>query len=858
MPNESDKTVSPDAPELEAARQEPGRAQGGQYTGESIRVLEGLEAVRERPAMYIGDTYERGFHHLLWEVVDNAIDEALAGYCKNISVRLGPDGSATVEDDGRGIPVDEHPTEGMSTLRVVLEKLHAGGKFDKKSYAMSGGLHGVGVTVVNALSEWLEAEVYRTGQRHHIAYSRGKLTQDVRVLGRAEPPTRSGTTVSFRPDPTVFKTVEGFTYQRVAARLRDLAFLMGSRGLAIRIEDERSSQKEEFKFSEGLVAFVKHLNEGREVLNPEVFHMIKDVKGEPPSDPQAHPLVYRVEVALQYNTDYSEFIHTFVNNINTHGGGTHLSGFKTALTRTLNNYGRREKLVKEGSEMPLGDDYLEGLAAVVSVGVPNPQFEGQTKDKLGNREVEGIVAIAFGEAFATFLEERPAAAKTIFNKAEVARRAREEARKARDLVRRKDAFGGGGLPGKLADCQTRNRDEAELFLVEGDSAGGSAKKGRDRRTQAILPLRGKILNVEKAGRERMLGHTEIQTIIQAIGAGFGEELLPDESRYGTIIVMTDADVDGSHIRTLLLTFFFRHMRPLVASGRVYLARPPLYRTQRKKGKKQERYIHTEEEMREELLRAGLEDTVVEFRRGGKTFRDEDLTRLAALMERVEIIGSRIQPQRKQISFDEYLAGAKGKQLPLCRVTYGGRSHFLYTDEELDDCIERLAAEKQGNLVIYDGPGSGSPLTADLRIDRFEHDRDDLRQVLNAIDALGLPPEGLLVSPADDARDPHTAPLTISFDGRAKLPIFSLREIRQEIARVSEDRVEVTRYKGLGEMNDDQLWESTMDPKQRMLYKVTLDDAFEAERTFVMLMGEHVEPRRLFIEEHALEATNLDI
>jgi DNA gyrase subunit B len=824
-----------------------------EYTGESIRVLEGLEAVRERPAMYIGDTYDRGFHHLLWEVVDNSIDEALAGYCKNVLVRLGADGSATVVDDGRGIPVDHHPTEGMSTLRVVLEKLHAGGKFDKKTYTMSGGLHGVGITVVNALSEWMEVEIYRGGQRHHISYAKGHLTQDVRVLGRAEPADRTGTTVVFRPDRTIFKTIEGFSYQRVAARLRDLAFLMGSRGITITLEDERSNQKEVFEFPEGLVAFVKHVNDGREVVHTEVFHFVKEVKSE--ENPEQK---YRIEVALQYNTDYSEYIHTFVNNINTLGGGTHLSGFKTAVTRSINNYAKREKLVKEGAEMPQGDDYLEGLAAVVSVGVPNPQFEGQTKDKLGNREVEGIVASAFGEAFGTFLEEKPVAAKSIFNKAEVARRAREEARKARELVRRKDAFGGGGLPGKLADCQTRRREEAELFLVEGDSAGGSAKKGRDRRFQAILPLRGKILNVEKAGRDRMFAHQEIQTIIQAIGAGFGEELNVEESRYGTVIVMTDADVDGSHIRTLLLTFFFRHMRPLVDKGMIFLARPPLYRAQRKKGKKLERYIHNEDEMREEFLRAGVEDTVLEDLREKKSYRDDELLKLVQQIERFETIGARIQPQRKHITFDEYLSGARGRTLPLCRATTGGRSEFLYTDEELDNCIERLAQEKKGGLVIYDGPGSGSPLAADLIIDRFEHDRDDLNAALATIEEFGLSVEGLLQVATDEQRSPERAPMKLVFDGRQTEMCFSLRELLHHISRVAENRVEVTRYKGLGEMNDDQLWESTMDPMRRMLYKVTLDDAVEAERTFAMLMGEQVEPRRHFIEEHALEATNLDI
>jgi len=830
----------------EPAAAAPASAPKNGYTGESIRVLEGLEAVRERPAMYIGDTYDRGYHHLLWEIVDNSIDEALAGHAKSVHVKLGSDGSATVVDDGRGIPVDMHPTEGVSTLRVVLEKLHAGGKFDKGAYAMSGGLHGVGITVVNALSEWLEAEVYRGGQHYHIQYSRGKLQQDLRILGRAQPENRTGTKVSFKPDREIFTQTESFNHQKVAARLRDLAFLMGYRSISIILEDERNGQREVFHFPEGLVAFVKHLNDGREPVHADVFHFRKEVKAEEPPH-----LTYLIEIALQYNSDFTESIHSFVNNINTHGGGTHLSGFKTGITRSLNNYARREKLVKEGGDVPTGEDYLEGLTAVISVGVPHPQFEGQTKDKLGNREVEGIVTSAFGEAFSTYLEEHPAAAKSIFNKAEVARRAREEARKARELVRRKDAFSGGGLPGKLADCQTRDREEAELFLVEGDSAGGSAKVGRDRKMQAILPLRGKILNVEKAGRDRMLDHAEIQTIIQAIGAGVGDEMTVEDARYGKVVIMTDADIDGSHIRTLLLTFFFRHMRKLVDNGLVYLARPPLYRSLRKKGRKVEHYIHTEEEKKEEFLAAGTEDAHLLDRRSNRTFGPEEVREIVKRIERLDLLGSRFQPNRRSLTFDEYFAAARGAELPYCRVTFDGKNEFLYSDEELDDCIEKLRIEKNRDLVIDDGP------TPDLRIERLEHDRHDLTRALERIRELGVEPLGLLVPPNAE-QDLPVAPLQLIFEKRQDVEIHTLRALRLAIERFAEERVEITRYKGLGEMDADQLWESTMDPVRRLLYRVTMDDAFEAERTFSMLMGDKVEPRRKFIEEHALEVTNLDV
>jgi DNA gyrase subunit B len=636
----------------------PPTKDGHSYDARNIQVLRGLEGVRKRPAMYIGSTGQSGLHHLVYEVVDNSVDEALAGFCTQISVAIHPDASVTVIDDGRGIPVDTHPAQGRPAVEVVMTTLHAGGKFDDNSYKVAGGLHGVGVSVVNGLSAWLEVEVRRDGKRWHQRYEHGEVKTDLALLGET---AETGTTVHWMPDSSIFETTD-YNFDTLSQRLRELAFL--NKGIRIQFTDERSGRKHNFRYEGGIVSFVKYLNENKTVLHP-------------------HPITFarerdrvQAEVALQYNDAYVETVFSFVNNINTIEGGTHLIGFRAALTRTINNYAEREGLAKNLKDVSLGgDDVREGLTAVVSVKLPEPQFEGQTKAKLGNTEVKGIVESVVGEGLRTFFEENPSVARKIVEKCIATARAREAARKARDLARRKSILDSGSLPGKLADCQSTNPAECELYMVEGDSAGGSAKMGRDRKYQAILPLKGKILNVEKASLDKMLSNEEIRTIITALGTGIDDEFDADKVRYHKIILMTDADVDGAHIRTLLLTFLFRHMRPLIERGYVYIAMPPLY-----------------------------------------------------------------------------------------RIAKGANVRYAYNDAERDVALEEIGRKN----------------------------------------------------------------------------------------------IHVQRYKGLGEMNPDQLWQTTMDPEHRSVYRVTLDDVVEAERMFTILMGDQVEPRRKFIEQYADSVRNLDV
>jgi DNA gyrase subunit B len=632
--------------------------EGHAYDARNIQVLRGLEGVRKRPAMYIGSTGQSGLHHLVYEVVDNSVDEALAGFCDHICVTIHPDSTVTVTDNGRGIPVDTHPTQGRPALEVVMTTLHAGGKFDANTYKVAGGLHGVGVSVVNALSEWLEVEVRRNGKRYHQRYEHGEVKSELTVKGET---TETGTITRWMPDSRIFETLD-YNFDTLSQRLRELAFL--NKGVRIQFTDERTGRKHDFQYEGGIISFVKYLNENKTVLHPAPVSVARERDR------------VLVEVALQYNDGYVENIFTFVNNINTIEGGTHLIGFRAALTRTINNYAEREGLLKALKDISLGgDDVREGLTAVVSVKLPEPQFEGQTKAKLGNTEVKGIVESVVGEGLRTFLEENPAVAKKIVDKCVSTARAREAARKARDLARRKSILDSGALPGKLADCQSTKPEECELYLVEGDSAGGSAKMGRDRKYQAILPLKGKILNVEKASLDKMLSNEEIRTIITALGTGIDDEFDADKARYHKLILMTDADVDGAHIRTLLLTFFFRHMRPLIERGYVYIAMPPLYRI------------------------------------------------------------------------------AKGKD-----------ARYAYNEAERDRILEEFG--RKG--------------------------------------------------------------------------------------------VHMQRYKGLGEMNPDQLWSTTMDPEHRSVFRVTLDDVVEADRMFTILMGDQVEPRRKFIEEYADSVRNLDV
>ena len=673
-----------------------GNGNGHAYTAEDITVLKGLEAVRRRPAMYIGDISARGLHHLVYEVVDNSIDEALAGFARNIDVVINKDGSVTVTDDGRGIPTDIHKDEKRSALEVVMTMLHAGGKFDKNTYKVSGGLHGVGVSVVNALSEWMEVEVYRDGKVSFQKYKRGEPVAAVKETGKAER-GKSGTKVTFMPDGQIFKN-RSFKFDTLAERLRELAFLNSQ--VTLRIVDLRnkSEQEEVFHFKGGLVEFVRYIDATRTAIMKKLFYAQGSGKDE-------NGRIVEVEVAFQYNADYSENIFTYVNNINTHEGGTHLVGFRTALTRTLNNYAYKNGILKEGGLSLSGDDFREGFTGVVSVKVPEPQFEGQTKTKLGNSEVKSIVEGVLGPALGNWLEENPPDARRILEKSMRAAEAREAARKARDLTRRKNALTSGGLPGKLADCSINDPEHCELYLVEGDSAGGSAKQGRDRRFQAILPLKGKILNVEKARLNKILENEEIRNIFTAVGTGVGEEFNAAKIRYGKIILMCDADVDGSHIRTLLLTLLYRHMKELLELGHVYIAQPPLFKLK------------------------------------------------------------------------------KGKQ-----------EFYAYDEDERDEIVKRLAGEKGDKGQKGDG----------------------------------------------------------------QRPYTEGEEVREEGAQVTSSGVIISRFKGLGEMNPEQLWATTMNPETRTILQVSIENAADADRTFSILMGDDVEPRREFIEKNAKYVRNLDV
>jgi len=817
------------------------KAKSGAYDASSIKVLEGLEAVRLRPAMYIGDVTLRGLHHLVFEIVDNSIDEAMAGHCKTIHVRIRADGSVSVEDDGRGIPVDVHPSEGIPTVEVVLCKLHAGGKFDHDTYKVSGGLHGVGASVVNALSEWLEVEVFRDEQVHHMSFARGARRTELKTLGAT---TKRGTKVTFKPDAAIFQETV-FSHETLAKRLRELAYLLGARGLTIDLSDERTGFAESYRFEKGIETFVENLNQNKTPIHATVIHLHKEV--EIPKQVAGRDVVDRlvIDVALQYNDGFHEDVYCFANNINTHEGGTHLSGFRSALTRTLNAYAKKEGLIKENENPPAGEDFREGLATVISVLVPDPLFESQTKVKLGNAEVEGAVQTVVNEQLGAFLEEHPGEAKSIVNKALLAMRAREAARKQRDLVR-KSAMGGGGLPGKLADCQTRKAEDAEIYLVEGDSAGGSAKQARDRRTQAILPLRGKILNVEKARLDKMLGHEEIRTIITALGTGIGaDDFDLARLRYGKVIIMTDADVDGSHIRTLLLTFFYRQMRQLVDAGRIYVAAPPLYRI--KRGRHEE-YVHNEEDLLRIKRDLGVKHATLTIAARGQKVAGDALKPLLDQLARLERAAMAFE--RRGISLREVVAAGREDpvKLPVLSAQHAGAKRWFADDRELNQWLDGERARKPDLTVSYEGDDA-----ADVRVLRLRGERDDAQEAL-----AGLSLHGLSLDHALGAKAAATpAPFTLELEGGAHA-LQSLREVAEVIRRDGERDVEIQRYKGLGEMNPEQLWESTMDPKIRTLYQVRTEDAMRADEIFTILMGEEVEPRRAFIEKHALEVRNLDV
>jgi DNA gyrase subunit B len=790
-----------------------------EYGAESIRILEGLEAVRVRPAMYIGSTGETGLHHLVYEVVDNSVDEALAGYCTEIAVTIHIDNSVTVVDDGRGIPVDEHPTmPGMSAAEVVLTKLHAGGKFDKKTYKVSGGLHGVGVSVVNALAEHLELEIRRDGRVYRQSYARGVPTGPLENTGVTD---RRGTKITFKPDASVFETT-AFSFDTLSQRLRELSFL--NKGILITIDDERDEKKRHrFQYEGGIASFVEHLNRNKETLHPRPIMIEGRREG------------VEVEIALQWNDGYAENIYSFANNINTHDGGTHLVGFKAALTRTLNSYAAASGAVKDVAEALQGEDTREGLAAVISVKVPEPQFEGQTKGKLGNSEVKGIVESLVNERLGAFLEQTPPVARRIVLKVLEASRAREAARKARDLTRRKGALDGAGLPGKLAECQERDPARSELFLVEGDSAGGSAKQGRDRRFQAILPLRGKILNVEKARLDKTLSSEEIRNIITALGTGVGtDDFDVTNLRYHRIIIMCDADVDGSHIRTLLLTFFYRQMKELIERGHLFIAQPPLYKARHGKS---ERYLKDDPALSAFLLERAVENRRVRLASG----EEVSGPKLVHLLERM-------------VSFGKLLDLVERKGIPrtLVELLLRGRvkDGEAFTDKpRLQDLIKPLRDGGADVVLERDDEHGVFEVVLTRQVD------GQAREVRAGDTLVSSAEYRALYSAYEEFRELDAAPVVV-VDGdertmtRPQLVDYILAEGRRGLS--------IQRYKGLGEMNAEQLWESTMDPSTRTLLQVRLEDEEVAENMFTTLMGDAVEPRRQFIEENALNVRNLDI
>jgi DNA gyrase subunit B len=801
-----------------------------EYGAESITKLEGLEAVRKRPGMYIGDTMTYGLHKLVYEVVDNSVDEALAGYCTDVEVVIHVDGSLSVQDNGRGIPVGPHPNpkfEGKDTLDVVLTELHAGSKFGNGAYKVSGGLHGVGVTCVNFLSEWFKVRVQRNGKVYEQSYARGVPQGQVAAVGETD---KRGTFIWFKPDTTVMETVD-FNFDTLSQRMRELAFL--NAGLRIRIRDERVGKEHDFKFEGGIVSFVEHINEAKQALHDKPIHFRTEKEG------------VGLEIAMQWNDGYDERIYTFANNINTHEGGSHLSGFKAALTRTLNSYAEKSGVWKDLKETPTGEDAREGLAAVISVKLSNPQFEGQTKTKLGNSEVKGQVEQMVNDQLATFLEENPIVAKRIVAKIGDATRARIAARKARETVRRKGVLDGGSLPGKLADCQSRDPSESELYIVEGDSAGGSAKQGRDRRNQAILPLRGKILNVEKARFEKMLTSAEIITLITALGTGIGrEDYDPTKARYHRIILMTDADVDGSHIRTLLLTFFYRQMPELIQNGYLYIAQPPLYKVTRNK---KDLYVKDERGLNEYLLRIAAEHSRVVTPSGelGGGELKELLEKVITYQDRLEKLAAR----RDARVVDALVQGA--------RMDVGTLSDEAKLREQVARMREYLRTRMPDALGRFEDSALDDPehhtkklvvrtdVNGHLRESVFDHgflsspEYQELAALRDAFSALG------------------TAPYRVKLEG-GEVVAYSVQEVLAAVRKDAQKGLGLQRYKGLGEMNPEQLWDTTMNPATRTLLQVSVADVVESDSIFSLLMGEAVEPRREFIERNALEVQNLDI
>jgi DNA gyrase subunit B len=876
MANE-DENATP-APEPKKPRPQA----SAEYNSSDLEHLSDLEHVRERPSMYIGDTTVRGLHHLVYEVVDNSIDEAMASYATSVSVTINADDSVTVEDDGRGIPVDRHAQlselldRDVSTLEGVMTVLKFGGKFTKGAYQTSGGLHGVGVTVVNFLSEWCEVEVHRDGQAYHQEYERGVPTGEVARIGATG---KRGTKTTFKPDSTIFQVTK-YNYQTLVKRLQELAFL--NHGVRISILDARTGDSESFQYEDGIREYVAWLNRASEAVHPEILYL--NGEAEVPGEVEGESSVVIVEIALQYSGEYTENVHSYVNNINTTEGGTHLSGFRTALTRTVNAYGKKEGMFKD--MVPTGEDVREGLTAVISLRVPHPQFEGQTKTKLGNGEVEGIVNSLFGEYLAKFFEENPRTAKAICKKGIIAAEAREAARKAKALLReRKGILGFGGLPGKLRDCSSKDVDKCELYLVEGDSAGGSAEGGRLREYQAILPLRGKIINAYKSREDKVLANEEVRSMIAALGIGIGEDQDLSKRRYGRVIIMTDADVDGSHIRTLLLTFFYRQMNLLVEGGHVYVAQPPLFRV---RNKQRTYYVQTEPEMRAQLLELGLSDTAFDPGDGRTPVEGEAMARLVKTLAALE--DAIIALERRGISLRTHATRqdeATGK-LPEYHVFLGFEDYWFIDRASRDAFIADKQKELGVELKVDAAPAvvahaapptspNGEPASAGggatngaastppngattkeveapkLRIVEL-HEVRTINTLLKDLKAQGFDIEALIPieRTGEEGSRFHIR------RGESETGLEDLRGLPAAIRAAGEKGLQITRFKGLGEMNAEELRETTLDPENRTLVRISMEDLGAADELFRVLMGDTVEPRRDFIQKHALDVKNLDV
>jgi DNA gyrase subunit B len=815
------------------------------YTSADLKHLSDREHVRERFGMYIGDNTARGLHHLVYEVVDNSIDECMAGHARHVSVTVNVDGSVTVEDDGRGIPTDRHPQlseemdRDVSTLEGVMTVLKFGGKFEKGAYQTSGGLHGVGVTVVNFLSEWCEVEVSREGHVWQQEYQRGEPTGPVRKMGTT---SRTGTKTTFKPDPQIFPQTK-FSWDVLARRLQELAFL--NSGVRITFTDAASGQKEEYHYERGVVEFIEWLNRSSDAIHSDVISIRGEAEG------------VSWDIALQYTAEYTENVHSYVNNITTTEGGTHVSGFRSALTRTLNAYGKKSGIYKD--LIPTGEDVREGLTTVISVRVPHPQFEGQTKTKLGNGEVEGIINSAVGDFLTKYLEENPKSAKAIVQKGVLAAEARSAAQKAKALLReRKGALSGGGLPGKLRDCTSRDVEKCEIYLVEGDSAGGSAEGGRRREYQAILPLRGKIINAYKSRDDKVLANEEVRSVISAIGAGIGAEADLGKRRYDKVVIMTDADVDGSHIRTLLLTFFYRQMYQLVAAGHVYVAQPPLFRV---RTKKQTYYVQTEEEMKTQLLDQGLGEGV--FLPGdGREIAGEAMQKLCRTLSGLE--DALVALEKRGISLRDHVVrrdAASGK-LPMYHVYYGLEEHWFTSRDQLEAFVKtkekaaggELAVGKPEEELTDPTPGTAADTGHDQLVVVDLHEVRSINAGLKELEQMGFGTEALLPQDRTGSEEPR---YTLR-RGDSQIGLEDLRSLLSAVRRAGEKGLSITRFKGLGEMNAEELRDTTLDPANRTLLRVTMTDAAAADDLFRVLMGEKVEPRRDFIERHALDVKHLDV